>query len=149
MAVNKVQVNGETVLDLTNDSVTPERLTKGTTAHNAAGERIVGTYTAPVTSVNGETGDVVVAKAPFYLLLTLTAAGWDSDGAQTVAAQGVVASEAAQLIMPMPETSVADNQTAYIAAGVLCTGQGTNTLTFTCQTTPDTDLTVYIYVQPL
>lgn len=47
MAVNKVDVNGSTVLDLTNDSVTPETLTKGATAHNAAGERITGTYETP------------------------------------------------------------------------------------------------------
>lgn len=149
MAVNKVQVNGETVLDLTNDSVTPEQLAEGATAHNAAGERIVGTYTPPVTSVNGQTGDVVVAKAPFYRLVTLTSGGWDSDGQQTVTVAGVVASEAAQLIMPMPATNVADNQTAYIAAGVLCTGQAANQLTFTCQDTPEADLSVYIYVQPL
>ena len=47
MAVNKVDVNGSTVLDLTNDSVTPETLTLGATAHNAAGEQITGTYEAP------------------------------------------------------------------------------------------------------
>ena len=60
MAVNRVDVNGSTVLDLTNDSVTPETLTLGATAHNAAGEQIAGTYEAPVTSVNEQTGDVVV-----------------------------------------------------------------------------------------
>ena len=42
MAVNKVEINGETVLDLTQDSVTPKTLKKGTTAHNAAGEKITG-----------------------------------------------------------------------------------------------------------
>ena len=42
MAVNKVEVNGETKLDLTQDTVTPENLLSGATAHNAAGERIVG-----------------------------------------------------------------------------------------------------------
>ena len=60
MAVNKVDVNGSTVLDLTNDSVTPETLTFGATAHNAAGEQITGTYEAPVKSVNGKTGDVTL-----------------------------------------------------------------------------------------
>lgn len=47
MAVNKVEVNGETKLDLTQDTVTPENLLSGATAHNAAGERIVGAV-APV-----------------------------------------------------------------------------------------------------
>ena len=43
MAVNKV-VYGTTVLvDLTGDSVTPDKLAKGETAHDAAGEPITGT----------------------------------------------------------------------------------------------------------
>lgn len=42
MAVNKVEVNGETKLDLTQDTVTPENLLSGATAHNAAGEPISG-----------------------------------------------------------------------------------------------------------
>lgn len=42
MAVNKVEVNGETKLDLTQDTVTPETLLSGVTAHNAAGEEITG-----------------------------------------------------------------------------------------------------------
>lgn len=43
MAVNKVEINGEVKLDLTGDTVTPETLLKDATAHNAAGEQIVGT----------------------------------------------------------------------------------------------------------
>ena len=42
MAVNKVEVNGETKLDLTQDTVTPENLLSGAIAHNAAGEKIKG-----------------------------------------------------------------------------------------------------------
>ena len=43
MAVNKV-VYGTTVLvDLTEDTVTPDKLLKGETAHDAAGEPITGT----------------------------------------------------------------------------------------------------------
>ena len=47
MAVNKVVMNtsnGEqTLIDLTNDTVTPDKLAKGVTAHNAAGDVIEGT----------------------------------------------------------------------------------------------------------
>lgn len=44
MANNKVQLSDGTVLlDLTGDTVTPETLMVGVIAHNAAGERIVGT----------------------------------------------------------------------------------------------------------
>ena len=43
MANNKVQLSDGTVLlDLTGDTVTPETLLSGVTAHDAAGERIVG-----------------------------------------------------------------------------------------------------------
>lgn len=43
MGVNKVDLaNGETLIDLQNDTVTPETLAKGKTAHNAQGEQIIG-----------------------------------------------------------------------------------------------------------
>lgn len=42
MAVNKVEINGEVKLDLTKDTVTPDTLLKGVTAHNAAGSEIQG-----------------------------------------------------------------------------------------------------------
>ena len=41
--VNQVIVNGETILDLTNDSVTPAKLVEGATAHNRSGASITGT----------------------------------------------------------------------------------------------------------
>lgn len=43
MAVNKVEFGGETLIDLTKDSVKPETLAEGETAHDAAGEPIIGT----------------------------------------------------------------------------------------------------------
>jgi hypothetical protein len=44
MANNKVQLsNGTILLDVSSDSVTPDKMVFGTTAHNAAGERITGT----------------------------------------------------------------------------------------------------------
>lgn len=46
MGVNKVEANGEIYIDLTSDSVTPETLAKGVTAHDARGEMIVGTLDA-------------------------------------------------------------------------------------------------------
>ena len=42
MAVNKVEYGGNTLIDLTNDTVTPQTLMAGATAHNAAGEKIEG-----------------------------------------------------------------------------------------------------------
>lgn len=61
--VNHVVVNGETIVDLRSDNVTPEAMVPGTTAHNAAGEQITGTYVPPVTSVNEKTGAVVLTKS--------------------------------------------------------------------------------------
>lgn len=77
--------------------------------------------------------------------ITLTAAGWDSGAkTQTVTVAGVLADESKQLIMAMP---AATSQAAYIKAGILCTGQGANTLTFTAETEPTENLTVYVTVQ--
>ncbi len=43
MGRSKIVYNGEPLLDLTSDTVTPETLYSGVTAHNAAGEPITGT----------------------------------------------------------------------------------------------------------
>ncbi len=82
-------------------------------------------------------------KAPVLLELTLAAGGWGADGTQTVAASGVLADEKRQLIQPTPALS---NQTAYYEAGILCTGQGADSLTFHAETAPTGDLTVYAAV---
>ena len=57
---NKIVYDGDTLIDLTEDTVTPNTLLAGTTAHDRSGAPVTGTYTAPVTSVNGQTGDVVL-----------------------------------------------------------------------------------------
>ena len=81
MAVNKVALNGEVKLDLTADTVTPETLLKGTTAHNAAGELITGVY-EPM-NIKQYTG-------------TLLASGWAADShgyqVQTITITGLKAS---------------------------------------------------------
>ena len=40
--VSKVEYYGETLIDLTNDTVTAENLDEGVTAHDATGEQITG-----------------------------------------------------------------------------------------------------------
>lgn len=47
---NKVLVNGETILDLTQDTVTPATLAKGATAHDKSGSQITGTLSGYDTS---------------------------------------------------------------------------------------------------
>lgn len=61
MGVNKVVINDEVKLDLTNDSVTPEALAKGFTAHNAAGDQIVGTASTGTPVITTGTGAAYVA----------------------------------------------------------------------------------------
>lgn len=47
--VNKVAVNGKTVLDLSGDTVYPRMLAKGITAHDKSGAQITGTLEVPAT----------------------------------------------------------------------------------------------------
>ena len=49
MTVNKVVYNGKTLIDLTGDTVTPESLAEGVTAHTASGSIIQGT--APISQM--------------------------------------------------------------------------------------------------
>ena len=111
-----------------------------------------GTLTGALT-LNGEpTEDLqaapkqyVDALKPLARTITLTTSGWSSN-TQTVTVSGVSASETAQLITPTPAIA---SQSAYYEAGIMCTGQAANSLTFTCQTVPTSDLTVYVVIQPL
>lgn len=87
----------------------------------------------------------VDSKSPTSVTVTLTTSGWSSN-TQTVIVSGVSATETAQLITPTPAIA---SQSAYYEAGIMCTGQAANSLTFTCQTVPTSNLTVYIVIQPL
>lgn len=64
---NKVVLNtGEVLIDLTKDSVTPEKLAKGTTAHDKSGNQITGTNTFDVDSSEITTTPAeVLAGKPF------------------------------------------------------------------------------------
>ena len=49
---NQVIVNGETILDLTADTITPDKLVSGITAHDKSGAQIIGTLVASAASDN-------------------------------------------------------------------------------------------------
>lgn len=124
MAVNKVALNGEVKLDLTADTVTPQTLLKGATAHNAAGELITGVY-EPM-NIKQYTG-------------TLLASGWAADShgyqAQTITINGLKASYDVD-----PQWDVALSGTDPDADAALLEGfalihnykTGTNSLTAQC-----------------
>lgn len=87
----------------------------------------------------------VAAPMPKVHKVTLTTAGWNASAkTQTVTVSGVLADETKQLIMPMPAMA---SQANYAAAGIACTKQEADALTFQCQTVPTADLTVYVAVQ--
>ena len=60
MAINKVVINDNTVLDLTGDTVTPSDLVEGVTAHDATGMQITGTR--PATSGTDTSDATATAK---------------------------------------------------------------------------------------
>ena len=87
---------------------------------------------------------VPLAPMATSVAVTLTASGWSSSKTQTVTVSGVLADETKQLITPTPAIA---SQTAYYNAGIRCTGQAANSLTFTAKTIPTADLTVYVTIQ--
>lgn len=99
----------------------------------------------PISDTDAANKAYVDSKAPTSVTVTLTTSGWSSN-TQTVTVSGVSATETAQLITPTPAIA---SQSAYYEAGIMCTGQAANSLTFTCQTVPTSNLTVYVVIQPL
>ena len=82
---------------------------------------------------------------PKQVSVTLPASGWNSSSkTQAVTVSGVLADETAQLITLTPALT---SQTAYYEAGILCTSQAADSLTFSCDTVPTSDLTVYVTIQ--
>ena len=44
MGISKVEYDNETLIDISDDTITPENLAEGLTAHNSNGDRITGTF---------------------------------------------------------------------------------------------------------
>ena len=108
------------------------------------GDMLVATYDpqGKAQDVYAYTDNSVNAAKPKSVPVTLTVSGW-VDRVQTVEISGVLADETDQLIQPVPALA---SQEAYIEAGILCTGQAENSLTFTATTAPTDDLTVYVVI---
>lgn len=60
MGYSKVIINGVTKLDLTEDTVTPEKLLSGVTAHNASGNKVVGLIQNGGSIEENENGDILI-----------------------------------------------------------------------------------------
>lgn len=102
-----------------------------------------GTTGQTLIKASDEDGDVVWGDVkPKILSAILLADNWDNL-TQTVTVEGVSADETKQIITLSPSIS---SQEAYIDANVRCTGQGENSLTFTADENPSTDLTILISI---
>lgn len=78
MAINKVEYAGNTLIDLTNDTVTPETLAEGVTAHDKSGAVIVGTMTSGGGEVNMNNCTVVTdvpSKTNYYICCETVSGG--------------------------------------------------------------------------
>lgn len=73
------------------------------------------------------------------ITVTLAAANWSSN-TQTVNVAGVTASNAV-IVSAAPASYL-----SYGEFGVYCSAQGAGTLTFTCDSTPDVNLTVNVLI---
>lgn len=94
------------------------------------------------------TEDVIVAYfnvfSPKLRTATLTTAGWSSNS-QTVTVTGVLADSSKQAVRISPADK--DSADAWAEAGVWCTGQAADSLTFTCDSTPTAAINLNIELQ--
>ena len=100
----------------------------------------------PLTLQTGNYGDNTITKQKLAsgatytsIAVTLTTANWSSN-TQTVNVAGVTASNAV-IVSAAPASYL-----SYSEFGVYCSAQGAGTLTFTCDSTPDVNLTVNVLI---
>lgn len=76
MAISKVIYGGQPLIDLTADSVTPETLLKGETAHGANGELITGTctYDANTQDATATAAEILADKTAYNKGVKVTGA---------------------------------------------------------------------------
>lgn len=85
-----------------------------------------------------------IPAKPILRTATLTTSGW-SGNSQTVTVNGIVADTNAQLIYVSPANKA--SATAWGEAGVFCSAQAANSLTFVCDSTPSANISVNISIQ--
>ena len=103
------------------------------------------TWTPTAADVGADPAGSADALKPILRTVTLPTSGWDATAlTQTVSVVGVLADETQQAIHWAP---AAASQAACYEAGVLCTAQGADSLTFATKKVPAADLTVYVTVQ--
>lgn len=94
---------------------------------------------AEVAEAAAESIQEVAEQLPTSISIILAAANWSSKK-QTITVAGVTATNT---VIVAPEYA---SQNAYTSAGVYCTAQAANSLTFTCATVPTVALTVNVVI---
>lgn len=81
-----------------------------------------------------------------YARVSLSASGWSEEKKQTVSVPGLKEDALKQLIVPtQPSTDIEK----YHSAGIRISARGDNTLTFSCETIPTTDVKVDLVIIPI
>ena len=112
MAISKVTYGGNTLMDLTNDTVTSASLLSGYTAHGADGEPILGAAnpSSGVESWNGRTGSVMPLSG-------------DYDDSQVVLSSVMHIGGETQTNVAEALSALANNSSGQIIINNLITGQ--------------------------
>ena len=140
--VNKVVYAGTTLIDLTGDDVTAASVLSGKKFHLPSGAEATGTM-PNIGAISGilkgdGAGNVSAATAgtdyatpPTALSLTLASGSWSSatPPTQTLTATGVTSSN--HIVVGIASTITSAQYDAAAAAKLVCTAQGTNSITMT------------------
>lgn len=98
----------------------------------------------PIDDFDAANKAYVDSKGPKTATVTLTTAGWRK-GEQTVTVTGILADSSAQIVDVCPANKPSADR--WAAAGVWCTSQAANSLTFSCDSVPTEDINVNIRMQ--
>lgn len=142
MAINKVIYGGNTLIDLTADTVTPDKLSKDVTAHDQSGAVITGTCTFDVDST-----DATVQVAEMLTGKTAYARGAKLTGTMpnNGAAGGTITSKAQEVAIAQGyhdgsgKVGIDSTEQAKIVAGNIKQGVTILGVTGTCE--PSSDVT--------
>lgn len=90
--------------------------------------------------------DAVSSVGAKYTKVKLTVAGWSEGKEQIVSVPGLKGSAAEQLIIP---TQSSTNIEKYYSAGIRISARADDELTFSCETIPTANITVFLIIIPI
>ena len=100
---------------------------------------MASTYRIEMNRYNGTDYDTLLPKSCVTRLVSLAASGWNTlDNTQSVTVDGVD-SDTTVMVSAAPASF-----TAYGAAGIYCSAQADNSLTFTCAKVPSAAIIVNV-----